>query len=444
MSALFLKRTAAAVAALCMFATVIAPQAFADPGIVSTNAPLPTPNTDHCPNKSTPTPAVDESETVAPGQHTPTPLPVSTPALGGHELASCGIIADPAAGPLPDRLNSSGWLIADLDTGRVIAAKDPHGRYRPASTIKVLLSLVVLDELNLDSPVEATVSDWSMEGDSCGMGPGGKYTVRDLLTGLLIVSGNDCANALARQLGGYEETLAKMNAKAAMLGAHDTRAASPSGLDAAGMSTSPFDLALLYRAAMGNETFRHIESLKTYTFPGYPKRADVPDDIDHPAWTMGTSNPLLRDGWPGMLGGKTGYTDDALKTFVGAAERDGHKVLIVQMYGLNEADNSYGAQAERMLEYGFAAPTTVSVGTLAVEGSAKGSPYDDHPATAADVHNDDAASLSWWVMSLIAVALLILIVGPVIWFASRRRSATAAAEPSDEAGGDRPDTGSGE
>ncbi|ALG86663.1 D-alanyl-D-alanine carboxypeptidase family protein [Gordonia phthalatica] len=415
----FLTRIAAVAAAFSLVATLAAPTAHAfpgDPGVAPTHAPLPTPNTDSCPYRSLPAPAVDESEVVQPGETTPTPLPVPATPVGGEQLAGCGVISDPAAGPLPDRLNAAGWLIADLESGRIIAAKDPHGRYRPASTIKVLLAIVALDELELDDPVEATPNDWSMEGDSCGMGPGGEYTVRDMLTGLLVVSGNDCANALARLLGGYDATLDKMNQKAADLGALDTRAASPSGLDAPGMSASPYDLAVLFRAAMRNETFRQMISMKTYQFPGYPKRKDVPGDVDHPSWTMGTSNTLLRDGWPGMLGGKTGYTDDALKTFVGAAERDGRAVVIVQVYGLNEMDNLFSTQAAKMFEYGFAAPESVSIGTL-------GSDHVD-PATgethSADGHNDDVSPRSAWTFGLLGVAAVCAALAALLWRKRRR------------------------
>ncbi|WP_425476166.1 D-alanyl-D-alanine carboxypeptidase family protein [Gordonia oleivorans] len=327
--------------------------------------PVATPVTDHCPHRVATPPAVDTSEVVAPGSAAPTPLPVPTETVGGDALAGCGVIADPAAGPVPDRLTSAGWLVADMDSGAVIAAKDPHGRYRPASTIKVLLALTVLDSgLDLDRVVEPTVEDWSAEGDSCGMGPGGHYTVRDLLSGLIVVSGNDCANALARQLGGVDAALTKMNTLAGDLHALDTRAASPSGLDAAGMSTSPYDLALIFRAAMDNATFAEIIAKPTYFFPGYPARADVPGDTDHPGYEMQTSNHLLLEGYPGMLGGKTGYTDDALKTFVGAAQQGDRRILIVQMYGLSTADDNYWTQGASLLDYGFRSPTGIRVGEL--------------------------------------------------------------------------------
>lgn len=375
----------------------------------------PASQTTDCPQRVHTPPPVDESEVVQPGETTPTPLPVPAPPVGGERLGECGLVADPAAGPTPENLTSKAWLIADLDTGEVIAAQDPHGRYRPASTIKLLLAMAAVDELDLDAPIEATANDWSMEGDACGVGPGGEYTVRDIVTGLLVVSGNDCANMLARALGGYDETLAKMNAKAADLGAFDTRAASPSGLDRAGMSTSPYDLALIFRAAHADETLAEMMGLRSYRFPGYPARADVPGDEDHPAYLMANSNTQFREGvLPAgftAIGGKTGYTDDALKTFVGAAETNGRRVLIVQMYGLSEPDNSYDQQAVRMYTYGAGAPVGVAVGTLDRAG------VDDHSA----LPGADAIALGVLPLILIVVAALTLFALILVLLRRRRR-----------------------
>lgn len=398
---------------------VLAAPAVADPLGPTPTVLLPSETApEACPHAVNPPPPVDDSETVAPGQTTPTPLVVQDPPIGGDRLGECGIVADPAAGPTPADLTSLGWLIADLDSGAVIAAQDPHGRYRPASTIKVLLALVALEQLDLAAPVTATVNDWSMEGDACGVGPGGQYTVRDIVTGLLVVSGNDCANMLARELGGYEEALAKMNAKAKELGALDTRAASPSGLDAAGMSTSPYDLAVIFRAAMADEDFAEMIGLSSYKFPGYPARKDVPGDEDHPAYLMGTSNTLLRDGVPGMtvLGGKTGYTDDALKTFVGAVEQDGRTLLIVQMAGLSEGGNSYHDQAVRMLDYGFAADGSISVGTLDTGVADSSSRESGQQLWASS--GTDAAALG--PLELVLVAVLGLTAASLVVLAVRR------------------------
>ncbi len=282
----------------------------------------------------------------------------------------------------------------------------------------MLLALIVLDELDLDATVVPTAEDWSTEGDSCGMGPGGHYSVRDLLTGLLMVSGNDCANALARELGGVETTLEKMNERARELGAADTRAASPSGLDAAGMSSSPYDLALIYREAMAQETFRELITKPTFRFPGYPRRPDVPGDKDHPAYDMYSSNRLLVDGYPGMLGGKTGYTDDARKTYVGAAERDGRRILVVQMYGLSVEGDMYWDQAREMFEYGFRADPNISVGRLVESSGEAVETTAPHAASSADSHlastGSDAASpisvriLIGLLAALAAVVLLLV------------------------------------
>ncbi|QTI71172.1 D-alanyl-D-alanine carboxypeptidase family protein [Gordonia polyisoprenivorans] len=406
-------RIGAVLTAVCAAALVSAP------GAAVAVPPVTTPITDQCPHRQAPPPPVDTSEVVAPGSTTPTALPIPTPTVGGERLSACGVIADPGAGPIPERLTSAAWLVADMDTGAIIAAKDPHGRYRPASTIKVLLALTVLDAgLNLDKTVVPTAEDWSQEGDSCGMGPGGHYTVRDMLSGLLIVSGNDCAHALARELGGVASTLTKMNSLAADLHALDTRAATPSGLDAAGMSTSPYDLALIFRAAMNNSTFRDIISTPTYHFPGYPPRSDVTSDTPHPGYEMQTSDQLLLQGYPGMLGGKTGYTDDALKTFVGAARHGDKTILIVQMYGLSTADDNYWTQAQSLLEYGFHAPADIRVGELiagpntsapAATTASSGSSAETTQAGAARPANTVDHSTATRVLVGLVVALVVVI-----------------------------------
>ncbi len=322
-----------------------------------------TANTDRCPHREVPPPAVDTSEVPQPGRSAPAPLPVPSPPIGGERLGGCGLVLPDGAPPVPGGIDSSGWLIADLTTGRVLAAKDPHGRYRPASTIKLLLTLVALRDLNLATVVTGTAEDAAQEGDAVGIGPGGHYTVRDLLLGLLLLSGNDCAHALAMQLGGVDATVAKMNDLAAAIGAHDTRAASPSGLDAPGMSESPYDEALILRTALENPTFRSLDQTEQAFFPGYPARRDVPGDKPHPGYTMVNEDRLLFD-IPGGVGGKTGYTDDAKKTYAGAVDRNGHRYVISQMFGLAYGGNTYWDQFRRLLDYALALPPGASVGEL--------------------------------------------------------------------------------
>ena len=120
--------------------------------------------------------------------------------------------------PIPDGPAQT-WIVADLDSGQVLAGRDQDVAHPPASTIKVLLALVALDELNLNSTVVADVADTQVECNCVGVKPGRTYTARQLLDGLLLVSGNDAANTLAHMLGGPDVTVDKMNAKAAALGA---------------------------------------------------------------------------------------------------------------------------------------------------------------------------------------------------------------------------------
>ena len=154
-----------------------------------------------------------------------------------------------------------------------------------------------------------------MECSCAGVKAGRAYTVRQLLDGLMLVSGNDAANTLAEGLGGYQAAVARMNAKAAALGARSTHASSPSGLDGPGMEsiTTPFDLAVIYRAALRYPAFAAIVRQPSSLFPT--------DDGPH---AIVNQNELLKR-YPGTLVGKTGFTNLARHTFVGAAQRDGHR-----------------------------------------------------------------------------------------------------------------------
>ncbi|RVW11461.1 D-alanyl-D-alanine carboxypeptidase [Prescottella agglutinans] len=335
----------------------------ADMGVEPTTAPpFSTPNTDACPHRESPPPAIDASEVPQPGQAAPTPVPVPDRPVGGEALGSCGVITAPGTPPLPADISATGWVLSDLDSGRILAAKDPHGRYRPASTIKVLLSLVALDELDLDTTIVANAEAASMEGSSVGLGVGGTYSNLQLMQGLVMRSGNDAAQALAQQLGGEQATVAKMNAKAASLGASDTRTASVSGLDGPGMSTSAYDLALFFRAAMQNPTFAQLITTDTVMFPGHPADPTKPDDKPVEPHPIYNDNQLLAN-YPGALGGKTGYTDDARQTFVGGAERDGRR-LAVTLTAADVLPIRPWEQVARLLDYGWAIDPAVSVGVL--------------------------------------------------------------------------------
>jgi len=129
------------------------------------------------------------------------------------------------------------WLLADLDSGRILASRNPYDPHAPASTIKALLAMVVLDQLPLSAVIVVKPTNTDVECSCVGVKDGRAYTVRQLLDGLMLVSGNDAANTLAEGLGGYQAAVARMNAKAVALGARNTHASSPSGLDGPGHAT---------------------------------------------------------------------------------------------------------------------------------------------------------------------------------------------------------------
>lgn len=240
----------------------------------------------------------------------------------------------PAGAQIPDG-PAKAWLVADMDTGQVLASNDPNGSYAPASTIKPLLAMVVLDHLRPDNFARANESHTKVECSCVGLKPGQPYTTRQLLEALLMVSGNDAANMLADMLGGQRATVAAMTRKAASVGARNTRASSPSGLDGPGWETvtTPHDLAVILRAALRYPLIAQIMRQPSAQFPGK---------------TLTNQNELLTR-YPGDIAGKTGYTDLARKTYVGAAQRGNRRLIVVQMYGTGDL---YG-QAIELFDYGF-------------------------------------------------------------------------------------------
>ena len=259
--------------------------------------------------------------------------------------------------PIPDGPAQT-WIVADLDSGQMLAGRDQNVAHPPASTIKVLLALVALDELSLDSTVVADPADTQVECNCVGVKPGRTYTARQLLDGLLLVSGNDAADTLAHLLGGADVTVGKMNAKAASLGAVNTHAATPSGLDGPGGSgaSTAHDLAVIFRAAMANPMFAHITAEPSAMFPG-----DSADGGERPI----TNQDELLQRYPGAIGGKTGFTNAARKTFVGAAARGGRRLVIAMMYGLVKAGGpTYWDQAGSLFDWGFALNPESGIGSL--------------------------------------------------------------------------------
>ncbi|MFD5867982.1 D-alanyl-D-alanine carboxypeptidase family protein [Corynebacterium sp. NPDC060344] len=311
-----------------------------------------------CAFRTTPPPPVDSSEVPAPGLPSPDPLPVPATPAGGPRMADCNVVASRGF-DVPDDVAASSWIVFDAGSGEVIAAKDPHGRYRPASIAKVLLALVAIDELPMDRTITARYEDAAIEGSRAGILEGVDYDVEKLLLGLLMSSGNDAASALSGALGGRGETLRKVNRKARELGATDTRIADFTGLDGPGQTTSAFDMALFYRAAFADPEYKRLSGTPLTEMPG-------DEDADIEGFTMSNDNQLLASGFEGALGGKTGFTDDSRHTFVGFAARDGRRLGTVVLDTTVEEGPRAWQQSAALLESGFATPTGSTIADMDV------------------------------------------------------------------------------
>jgi serine-type D-Ala-D-Ala carboxypeptidase (penicillin-binding protein 5/6) len=279
------------------------------------------------------------------------PLPAPVEPVGGIPLGVLGepvVDAGPGVPELPD-VEAGGWLVADMDGG-VLAALNAHQAFLPASTIKLLTALVLLPGLNDGLVYTASEDAARVEGSRVGLVPDETYSTADLEHGLLLASGNDAAHALAEIAGGLPVAIDQMNAEALRLGAFDTRALTPHGLDEPGQVSSVYDLALIGRAVLANERLAELVGTRVYDFPG----------LDGETFQIQNHNRMLGR-YDGAIGLKTGYTTEAGHTLVAAAERDGVRLIVTVLQSEGRAE----PVAEALLDWAFAASGAAEpVGTL--------------------------------------------------------------------------------
>ena len=234
----------------------------------------------------------------------------------------------------------------DVKTGKVLYQKDPDFRLPPASTTKIITAIVTLESGRKPKEI-LTVSKGAtrVPASKLSLQPGQTISIEDLLYGVLLSSANDAAMVLAESIGGSVEGFAEMMTnKAHEIGATNTHFSNPHGLTAPDHYSTARDLAVIFRYAMNNPTFRQIVQTKMSSVksivPGRKKaRTRLISVRNH--------NRLLWN-FDGAIGGKTGYTHAAQKCFVGAAERDG-ATLIVSLLGSRDL----WGDTRRLLEYGF-------------------------------------------------------------------------------------------
>lgn len=212
-------------------------------------------------------------------------------------------------------------IVIEAKTGRVLFEKNKDEKLAMASTTKIMTALIACENTtSFDEIVEVNDSAVGIEGTSMYLRKGEKLTIKELLYGLMLPSGNDAAVALAYHFGGTEEKFVEMmNEKAKALNLKNTHFANPHGLDAKGHYTSAHDLAIITAEALKNETFKEISSTKNITITG--------SKINEPRFLF-NKNKLLKT-LEGCNGVKTGFTDNAQRCFVCSCERDGMTLISV-------------------------------------------------------------------------------------------------------------------
>jgi serine-type D-Ala-D-Ala carboxypeptidase (penicillin-binding protein 5/6) len=263
--------------------------------------------------------------------------------VGGPQLAGTGVVVNyPAARAkaLP-KVKASAYVLADAGTGQVLAAKDPHGWYLPASTLKVLTAITLMPVLNPNATVVTTRRAANVVPSKVGLIAGHAYRVSDLFKAMLLISANDAAMSVARATGSVAKGVAMMNAEAHHLQADDTVARRPNGLNGPGQHVSAYDEALFARQALAIPQFMHDELLRTARFPLKPHRKPI---------TLYNQNTMLGT-YRGDLGGKIGWTTASKTTYIGWARRNGHTLVVTILHCKPLDELTYAA---RLMNWGFA------------------------------------------------------------------------------------------
>ena len=225
-------------------------------------------------------------------------------------LSGSGVFA---AKPMPTISAESACVLCG---GRVLYEKAADRRLPMASTTKLMTAIVALERCGMHERVEITAEDCAVEGSSMYLRPGETLSVGQLLKGLLLVSGNDAAKALARHTAGSEEAfVALMNRKAAQLGLCGTHFVNPHGLSDPQHYSTARDLARLMEYCLQNQSFAEIIALRSASVKGE---------------TLVTHNKLLSS-YPGCTGGKTGFTEAAGRCLVSSCRRDGMALVCVTL-----------------------------------------------------------------------------------------------------------------
>ncbi|MDX3058963.1 D-alanyl-D-alanine carboxypeptidase [Streptomyces sp. NE06-03E] len=356
--------------------------------------------------------------------------------VGGARLGEVGtqVALGPGAPVLPKELTARSWIVADAESGDVLASHNAHWRLPPASTLKMLFADTVLPALQ-----PKTLTHLVTEDELSGVGEGSSlvgvkedhsYTVHDLWLGVFLRSGNDAVHVLSEMYGGVPATVAAMQRHAEELQALDTTVVSPDGYDAPRQVSSAYDLTLFARSGMQKADFREYAATATAEFPGEQKKGKKRETFE-----IQNTNRLITgdtgvDPYKGIAGVKNGYTTHAGNTFTGIAERDGKVLLVTVMNPSSEESHAVYKEAAHLLDWGFASDGKVTpVGELVPPRSAVAAKGSEPAAGAAkDAKKQHAAAAAtaapagssgvWTALSVVGGVLVVLAAG--VFLVNRR------------------------
>lgn len=247
------------------------------------------------------------------------------------------------------QISSEGAVLMDADTGALLYSKNSETKYYPASITKLMTALLVAERTNLSDTVtfsKAATTNLEAGAVTLNMTEGDKLTVEQSLYGLMLKSANDVANGLAEHVSGSVSSFAQlMNAKARELGCTNTNFVNPNGLTNSSHYTTPHDMALIAKAAFQNGVVRKVCSTVRYQIPATKKAGARTVTMGHKMINSSDSRY-----YPGVLGGKTGFTSAAGNTLVTYAEKNGSRLIVVIM----KSKSTHYDDTKALLDYGFA------------------------------------------------------------------------------------------
>jgi serine-type D-Ala-D-Ala carboxypeptidase (penicillin-binding protein 5/6) len=245
------------------------------------------------------------------------------------------------------QITSTNYIAIDADTGEIYAQRGAHEHRAPASLTKVFTAIETIESLPPEAQIVTSESDLVSEfASQVGFGPGEVFTVEELLYGMMLPSGNDAARALARTAGAEEgdtdeealdRFLARLNQRIKNMGLTDTQVLDPDGWGIPGHYSSAYDLAAFMMYALRYPRF--VKAFSTGTYETADGR-----------YTFRNNNRMLRT-YEGIVGGKTGYDDDAGWCLINVAERNGRRVIAVTMNGV--APDDWYDDNRVLLDYAF-------------------------------------------------------------------------------------------